>query len=923
MKRFLKIFMLLACSALLGIAAYANTVYVTDNGTGDGQSESTPIGTFKEAVDALGGKGGTIVLVGDVTSGDVTFPEQSGDVTVTAITGAKMLVTGTITLGKNTNSNTFTFDMPVDVTLNQTCSFVGNFNSVVFTESFSVAASGGSDAAFDYYGGAVCGTSDDTPAVTELPYSITVNGGTFSRFECGNYRSESGGTSGCVVDSVAAPVTVTINGGSFGAEGDYSDALNPNNISNGFSLSGMSILADGGTLTVNGGTFNVPIYLLGRKGHVNANAATVSKLTASDRKYYAADGDITLKITGGTFNGGAVVAGYTEVSYSQLLRGNVTVEITGGSFKSGTVFDATQVKAYDGENKIASITYPEDLGITVKRFDEVNGETVSYTEPTRIAFIGDSITEGHSSTHKLLYSYPAQYLENALADGEDVIVSNFGVSGSTMNPTGTYYPDMLAYPIGLEEVDADIYFFALGINDSDYVRRSNGALEEWYTRYKSLIKEHGDNPDTDKVYLTSICPIKCAFGAEERRASAFSLIRPTQQRIIEELKSTDESKYEYIDLYALLAPTFCSDIDSYLKDGVHPNDTGYAIYGETLYEAVKNNKYTNDAIKMTDIYVSDSGTMFGAGTADEPISGLAYALSLCADTATIHIIDTITFNGSFTTPINMDKLTIAGEGDGATFQMTTTGSLLFVGSTLKFENLNLVQKDKGESTDLTIIGNYNDIELAETFTNQGTLRFYAGKIVFGERSKVSLTESMHFDTEATASSSNECDIKINGGKYTILIGGNRLFANGAPLGTYSGNMYLTVGENVTVSNEEYSGMNGMNYYTGNIIANINGWGDIKIKDNSVINYVDGGRYDPTKNTGDIYVTVADGVGNGRVVAGDFSDNGETTVEDVLLAIKHLLNHTVGNASTHFYGVSEINLRHAIYLIKKVSGLLTQ
>ncbi len=914
MKNFAKIFTVLVLCVLLSVAVAAKTVYVADGGTGDGTSQAAPIGSFQDAVNALGGEGGKIVLVGDVTRGGVSIPEQSADLTVTAINGAKMKITGRTTLGKNTNANVFTFDMPIDITVDAACSFVGNFNSVVFTKNFKVTLSGGSKASFSYYGGVICDNSNNAAAVTTLPYSITVNGGTFLRFEGGNLRSETAGTSGCsnVLGSIAAPITVTVNGGTFGVSGDYSDALAPNKNINGFSLSGMSILADGGSLTISGGTFNMPIYLSGRKGHVSSAASAASTLTASDKKYYAIDGDITLKITGGTFNGGAVVAGYTEAGYSQLIRGNYTVEVTGGTFKSGTVFDATQVKAYNGQSQIASITYPENLGITVKRFDKVNGVNKTYKDPTRIAFIGDSITEGHSSTNWLFNSYPAKYLENALAAGEDVLVSNFGVSSGGMRPMAVrYYPAMVAYPICLEESGADIYIFALGINDADYAGRSNGALQEYYSRYKALIKAHGDNAETDKVYITSVSPLTSS--TPEKRLRAFSLVRPTQERIAADLGS----KYTFIDMYSLLYPKFSAAPSTYLKDGIHPNDAGYVVYAQHLYNAIKSGGYGNTSIEKTDVYVSDKGTRFGAGTKDAPISYLEYALSICADTATIHILDTITFEGNLNTPLGMTKLTIVGESTGATLQISGEGSLIFAGSDIKLSNFKLVQKDKGSGTDLTFVGNYNDVEITESFTNEGTLRFYAGKVVFGHRNSVDLAESLHFDTEETASSDNDCTVKINGGKYTLLIGGNRLFAATAPIGTYSGNMSLTVGKNVTVSNEEYSGMNGMNYFTGKITAYINGWGNIPVQDNSIISYLGTNKYDPTENTGKMTVTVASGVGKGRMIIGDFNNDKKLTIADLLMLLDHLLNGTKLDTAAHYHGVNNITLKNVISILKKI------
>ena len=919
MKKIVKLFAILTLCMLFAVAVSAKTVYVKDGGSGDGSSESKPIGTFQSAVDALEGEGGTIVLVGDVSRGGVTIPDQSGDLTVTAKNGAKMLITGRTTIANNTNNNVYTFDMPIEIATDAACSFVGGFNNVVFTENFKVTLSGGEKASFSYYGGVICDTTNNKAAITTLPYSITVNGGSFLRFECGNHRTETADTSGSssILGAIAAPLTVTINGGTFGVSGDYSKALAANKDLNGFSLSGMSILADDANLTINGGTFNMPIYAQGRKGHVSSSASANSTITASDRKYYAADGDIAIKITGGTFNGGAVCAGYTEAGYNQQLRGNYTVEVTGGTFKSGTVFDATQVKAYDGENKIASITYADGLGISAKRFDKVNGAAKTYTEPTRITFIGDSITEGHSSSNWMFGSYPALYLEKALADGEDVIVSNFGVSSGGMRPMAVrYYPAMVAYPIGLEECDSDIYVFALGINDADYAGRSNGALNEYKTRYTDLIKAHGDKVDTDKVYITSITPLTSS--THEKRLRAVSLVRPTQKDIATELNSADNGKYTFIDLYALLYPKFSSAPSTYLKDGIHPNDAGYEVYATTLYNAIKNKAYTNDSIKKTDIYVSDKGTRFGAGTKADPISYLEYALSICADTATIHILDTITFDGNIHTPMGMTKLTIIGESSSATLQMTTTGSLFFACSPLQLENFKLVQKDQGASSDLTLVGNYNDFVATTTFKNEGTLRFYAGKVVFGDRSTVDLSESLHFDTVKTASSDNDCTIKINGGKYTLLIGGSRLFATTSPIGTYSGDMTLSVAGNASVSNEEYSGMNGMNYYTGTIVAQIYKWGNIKINDNSIISYLANNKYDPTKNTGTLKVTVADGVGAGRIVAGDFNENNKIDIGDGLAALNHMLNKTSGNASTHFYGLTNINLKHVIYLIKKAT-----
>ncbi|MBQ9428073.1 MAG: hypothetical protein IJU41_00865 [Clostridia bacterium] len=110
----------------------------------------------------------------------------------------------------------------------------------------------------------------------------------------------------------------------------------------------------------------------------------------------------------------------------------------------------------------------------------------------------------------------------------------------------------------------------------------------------------------------------------------------------------------------------------------------------------------------------------------------------------------------------------------------------------------------------------------------------------------------------------------------------------------------------------------MNYCTGGITADINGWGDIRVRDNATISYLENNTYDLTKNRGRISVTVTDGAAAGRIVAGDFNDDGVLSLADVLTAIGLMLSYESGNASTHFYGVSEITLIHVVYLLKQIS-----
>ena len=243
--------LLAACGLALSAGAAETRVYVADGGTGDGKSASTPCGSLAAAVDVLNGAGGTVVLVGDVTvSVQTTLPEQSGDLTFTAEGGARLVQKQRITFAKNTNDNVITFDLPVYAAASSPVAVFGSFNSITFTEKFTVtkAATG---SGFWFYGGVFTAEAANggvnADYITELPYSITVKNGTFDRFSGGNYRS----SGHCLVGAIAAPVSVTVEGGTFGTAGTY-DVESNNQQYNGFSVSGQMILADDATLTITG-----------------------------------------------------------------------------------------------------------------------------------------------------------------------------------------------------------------------------------------------------------------------------------------------------------------------------------------------------------------------------------------------------------------------------------------------------------------------------------------------------------------------------------------------------------------------------------------------------------------------------------------------------------------------------------------------
>ena len=907
-KSFLFILSLLVCACLCTAAAFAAdgaAVYVKDGGTGDGSSAASPLGTLNAAVAALGGKGGTVVACGDVTISDITtIPEQSGDFTLTAVDGGRLLQGSRLQLGKNTNDNTFTFDLPIVMQQTYPVFIFGGFNSVHFTDK-CVVTNNDASGRLHFMGGVLseAGTANAN-LVTTLPYSITVDGGDFWMFSAGTYRS----SISAPVGSIAAPVTVTINGGTFGKAGDYDVTTNNKNYWD-ISIADGVILADDATLNITGGTFNAPIFAQGRLDNVPAGASEASALTASDRKYYAADGDIRINISGGTFNGGLISAYYTQAGYTQMLRGNFDVTVTGSPvFAAGTVIDATQVKAYAGEDKKATLTYPAGLDLTAKRFDVVNGAAQTYDEPLRVAFIGDSITEGYYSavTDRLTQAYPAQFHALSEADGREIIVSNYGVSASGFLPsTKRDYMKMLAYPLVTEECDAAIYVIAMGTNDAATIGGTNGALQKFEANYRGVCETLGAKADTECVYITTAIYRKTSNAVNDLRASA--ALHPTQARIARELAAENPGKYDFIDLYQLTyADAKSGTLFVGSNENLHPGETGYGIMAKKLYDAILSGG--DKEVKgfcMTDVYVSDSGSINGAGTAADPISNFAVAMDKLAynKDATLHVVGTWTLAGNFFSSMNPSRLTIVGEGMDAV--LVTSGDTFKLGSNTKIDNITLKSTKTG--TGSYIIACYNDVEITDSVKTEGSWNFYAGYNVF-TRAEAVTAATTAYDTVASASSDRNCTVTVNGGTWVGFAGGNRRFAGGAPIGTYSGNMTLTVGAGAKITATDYIGIVGANYFTGTVTADIKA--DAELPDYMITGTLSGVVYDEANNTGSII--------RGEALMGDLDGSGIVDIRDALIMLRCALDESFPYGYTYF-GKKHVTLVDVLWVLNQAAG----
>lgn len=82
----------------------AAMIYVQDGGSGTGQSADSPLGSLSAAVDALDGKGGSIVVCGKLSiRAKTTIPEQSSDLSIVAIDGGYISLSARLQFAKNAN----------------------------------------------------------------------------------------------------------------------------------------------------------------------------------------------------------------------------------------------------------------------------------------------------------------------------------------------------------------------------------------------------------------------------------------------------------------------------------------------------------------------------------------------------------------------------------------------------------------------------------------------------------------------------------------------------------------------------------------------------------------------------------------------------------------------------------------------------
>jgi alpha-L-fucosidase 2 len=194
---------------------------------------------------------------------------------------------------------------------------------------------------------------------------------------------------------------------------------------------------------------------------------------------------------------------------------------------------------------------------------------ISCSNKTKIACVGDSITEGYGLAWQSKTAYPV--VLNSLL-GSDYSVINLGRSGATLRKKGDLpywsckeFYDVFAY-------DPDIIIIQLGTNDT---KTQNWDSASFANDYQALIDTFKTMSSKPKIYLCIPVP---AF------ESKWSINDSTITKWISPIIGTiaKRNNLPVIDLHSRM-----SGQGNYFFDGIHPDEKGAKLMAEIIAHDLK------------------------------------------------------------------------------------------------------------------------------------------------------------------------------------------------------------------------------------------------------------------------------------------------------------------------------------------------
>jgi alpha-L-fucosidase 2 len=188
---------------------------------------------------------------------------------------------------------------------------------------------------------------------------------------------------------------------------------------------------------------------------------------------------------------------------------------------------------------------------------------------TKIACVGDSITEGAGLAMQSRTSYPVR-LDSIL--GEDFTVLNAGRSATTLRKKGDFPHWICKEFSNVFAFEPDLVIIKLGTNDT---KPYNWNAAEFEKDYQALIDTLSSIAANPIIYLCYPVPVyKDVWGIND--STVTNGVIPVVTKI------AGQNNLEIIDLYS----TMENQAENF-PDGVHPNENGAKNMAILVAEALK------------------------------------------------------------------------------------------------------------------------------------------------------------------------------------------------------------------------------------------------------------------------------------------------------------------------------------------------
>lgn len=444
----------------------------------------------------------------------------------------------------------------------------------------------------------------------------------------------------------------------------------------------------------------------------------------------------------------------------------------------------------------------------MKNIKDIKSLTPTNGKKLKVAFIGDSITEGVGVEQSLraTQSYPAQ-ISKLL--GDNYTVGNFGKgSAYTLAANNKYnvktdanlsYKNTQQYKDSIK-FEADVVVIMMGVNDIRSMSCAE-AREELKDALADLALHYCAQPTVQKVYIATSIYIPSSQAIVHY---SYGRLAELQREVAEELG------LDVIDVYDMLVEYF-NVMMHYTVDRIHPNKTVYGEMASALYASLMGESFTATIPEVSDtgvVYVKTGGLSSGKGESPEKaVNSLAKAIGLLRNGGgTVVVCGPYSLEYEIHTPKHTGTIKITSVHDGVDYSTSANAKLgiakcLYLNGDYIFEDLKMVS----EMANSFITCNYNNVTFGDNI--QSSL---ASGITTYPLILVGHNVSLGGPYTEDITMHGECSIVVNSGSWVYIRGGNRRTSEKYPNASSDADAVL----NITINGGTFTNSTGTNMTSG-------------------------------------------------------------------------------------------------------------